>query len=30
MRRIDEQYLKMPIHRSRKMAGVLGIDRKRV
>jgi putative transposase len=29
MRRIDEQYLKMPCYGSRKMAEVLGIDRKR-
>jgi len=29
MRRIDEQYLKTPFYGSRKMAAVLGIDRKR-
>jgi len=29
MRRIDEQYLKTPFYGSRKMAEVLGIDRKR-
>jgi len=29
MRRIDEQYLKTPFYGSRKMADVLGIDRKR-
>ena len=30
MRRIDEQYLKKPCYGSRKMAEVMGIDRKRV